>query len=162
MSKGITDRALSALVQNPPSHRVELKDGTIDGLVIRAGPRGRPTWTFRFRIVGAGGITERGTRLSGAKYHRISLGVYPTLTIKAARLQAAAYLASIERGEDPIATLEDNAVRRADTVSALVDEYLDHAKESMRSWRNASWNLTAILFRHGATALLGPFQIVTP
>jgi hypothetical protein len=34
MAKGITDRELKALLDKPPAHRVELNDGTIDGLNI--------------------------------------------------------------------------------------------------------------------------------
>lgn len=141
MAKGITDRELKALLDKPPAQRVELNDGTIDGLMIRVGPRGRPTWTLRFRVRGAGGITDRGTKLNGTRYHRVSLGTYPTVSIKVARQKAAGYLAALEGGEDPIASLEDQAIRRRDTVQALVDEYLIHAEQSMRSWRNAKWKL---------------------
>lgn len=144
MAKGITDRELKALLDKPPAHRVELNDGTIDGLMIRVGPRGRPTWTLRFRVRGAGGITDRGTKLNGTRYHRVSLGTYPTVSIRVARQKAAGYLAALECGEDPIASLEDQAIRRRDTVQALVDEYLIHAEQSMRSWRNAKW----LLYRH--------------
>ncbi|MFY7835800.1 MAG: tyrosine-type recombinase/integrase [Novosphingobium sp.] len=148
MAKGITDRELNGLVAHPPAERMDIKDGTIDGLVVRAGPRGRPTWTLRFRVRGAGGTTERGTKLNGAKYHRVSLGSYPAVSIKAARKKALEYLAAIERGEDPIAVLEDQAVRRRDTVNVLVEEYLVHAEQSMRSWRNAKW----LLNRHVVSA----------
>ncbi|MFZ1366580.1 Arm DNA-binding domain-containing protein, partial [Sphingorhabdus sp.] len=118
MAKGITDRELKALLDKPPAQRVELNDGTIDGLMIRVGPRGRPTWTLRFRVRGAGGITDRGTKLNGTRYHRVSLGTYPTVSIKVARQKAAGYLAALEGGEDPIASLEDQAIRRRATVQA--------------------------------------------
>ena len=66
-NRKLTDVRLRALLDSPPSDRVELKDGTIDGLTLRVGPRGRPTWTFRFRIRGEGGLTDRGTKLNGAR-----------------------------------------------------------------------------------------------
>lgn len=144
MAKGITDRELKALLERPPEKRQELKDGTIDGLTVRVGPRGKPAWTFRFRLLGAGGVTGRGTKLNGVRYHRVALGIYPALSVKEAREKAAAYLASIERGENPLERLEDEAVDGQDTVNSLVQDYLAHAKESMRSWRNAGW----ILNRH--------------
>lgn len=145
MANGLTDVKLKALLNNPPAERVELKDGVVDGLTVRVGPRGKPTWTYRFRVRGAGGTTARGTQLNGARYHRISLGTYPGVSIKAARARAAAYGEAAERGENPLDALEENAVDRRETVSALIDDYLAHAqREGMRSSRNARW----VLNRH--------------
>lgn len=144
MSNALTDVRLKALLAKPPTDRIELKDGIVEGLALRIGPRGRPTWTFRFRVRGAGGITARGTHLNGARYHRVSLGAYPAVTIKAARAKASAYAEAAERGENPIEALEAGAIDRRDTVATLVEDYLTHAEQSMRSWRNAKW----ILHRH--------------
>lgn len=116
----------------------------IEGLTLRVGPRGRPTWTYRFRIRGAGGITGRGTQLNGTRYHRVSLGAYPATSIKAARAKASAYAEAAERGDNPLEALEAGAIDRRDTVEALVADYLAHAEQSMRSWRNAKW----VLHRH--------------
>jgi len=66
------------------------------------------------------------------------------VSIKQARDKATAYLAAIERGENPLQGFEEQAVDRQDTVAKLVEDYLAHAKTSMRSWRNAGW----ILNRH--------------
>ncbi len=144
MSKGITDLKLKALLAKPPAERIELRDGVVEGLTLRIGPRGRPTWSFRFRVRGAGGVTARGTDINGTRYHRVSLGTYPATTIKAARAKASAYAEAAERGENPLEALEENAVDRRDTVEALVTDYLEHAEQTMRSWRNAKW----ILNRH--------------
>jgi len=144
MPKGLSDVKLKALLNNPPPSRIELQDDKVDGLSLRVGPRGRPTWTFRFRIRAAGGTTARGTQLNGTRYHRVSLGTYPAVSIKAARAKASLYAEATERGENPIDTLEENAVDRRDTVAALIDDYLTHAEQTMRSARNAKW----ILNRH--------------
>jgi integrase len=144
MATALTDVKLKALLNNPPAERLELKDGTVDGLTLRVGPRGKPTWSYRFRIRGAGGTTARGTELNGKRYHRVSLGTYPTVTVKAARAKASAYAAMADRGENPLDTLEENAVDRRDTVATLIDDYVTHAEAAMRSWRNARW----ILDRH--------------
>lgn len=145
MATGLTDVKLRALLTNPPAERQELKDGLVDGLTVRVGPRGKPTWTYRFRVRGAGGTTARGTQLNGARYHRISLGTYPAVSIKAARARASAYADAIERGENPLDALEDNAVDRRDTVAALIDDYVTHAEQQgMRSSKNARW----VLDRH--------------
>jgi integrase len=66
------------------------------------------------------------------------------VTIKAARAKASAYAAMADRGENPLDTLEENAVDRRDTVATLIDDYVAHAQAAMRSWRNARW----ILDRH--------------
>ncbi|KGB52647.1 Phage integrase [Sphingopyxis sp. LC81] len=137
----LTDVRLRALLDRPPSERIELKDGTIDGLTLRVGPRGRPTWTFRFRIRGEGGITERGTKLNGVRYHRVSLGSYPDVTIKEARRKAAAYADDAAAGRNPLTDFQERAIDKRDTVAALVEDYVAHAEQSMRSWRNAKWTL---------------------
>lgn len=120
---------------------MELKDGKVEGLTIRVGPRGRAVWTYRFRVRGAGGTTARGTFLNGTRYHRVSLGTYPTTSMKAARAKAAAYAQAAERGENPLEALEENAVDRRNTVADLIDDYVAHAERTMRSWRNARWVL---------------------
>lgn len=144
MAKSLSDTLLKALVNNPPAARLELKDDKIDGLAVRVGPRGRPTWTFRFRVRGAGGTTSRGTQLNGSRYHRVPLGCYPAVSIKAARAKASLYAEAIERGENPIDSLEENAIDRRDTVATLIDDYVTHTQRTMRSHKNAKW----ILDRH--------------
>jgi integrase len=144
VAKGLTDIQLKALVAKPPRERVELKDGAVEGLAVRVGSRGKPTWTYRFRVRGAGGTTDRGTQLNGSRYHRVSLGTYPAVSIKAARAKAGAYAEAVERGENPVDALEENAIDRRDTVAALIDDYVTHAEQTMKSWRNARW----VLDRH--------------
>jgi integrase len=145
MANGLTDVKLKGLLNNPPAERQELKDGIVDGLTVRVGPRGKATWTYRFRVRGAGGMTARGAQLNGKSYPRVTLGTYPTVSIKAARAKASAYAEAVERGENPLDALEENAVDRRDTVAALISDYVDHAqREGMRSWRNARW----VLDRH--------------
>ena len=141
MAKGFSDTQLRALLNKPPATRVELNDDKVDGLMLRIGPRGRASWTYRFRVRGAGGTTARGTLLNGRRFHRVALGTYPSVSIKAARAKASLYAEAVERGENPIHTLEENAVDRRDTVGALIDDYLFHADKTMRSARNAKWNL---------------------
>jgi len=67
----LTDTKLKALLATPPARRTELVDGTISGLMLRAGPRGKPTWTLRYAITGRGGVTARGKSLAGRKFYRI-------------------------------------------------------------------------------------------
>ena len=138
-SKRLTDTILRAYVASPPASRLEVPDGTIEGLAVRVGPRGKPAWTFRFRVLGDGGVTDRGTRLNGAKYHRVALGIYPQLSIKEARQKAAAYVADIEAGRNPLIEIEAKAVDRLDTFSVLAADFLTQAETKMRTWRTGSW-----------------------
>jgi integrase len=137
----LSDVRLRALLDRPPARRVELKDGTVDGLTLRVGPRGRPTWSFRFRLRGAGGLTERGTKLNGARYHRVSLGTYPDVSLKEARRKAAAFLDDVATGKNPLIEFEENAVDRRDTVAELVADFLVHAEQNHRTWKHAKWCL---------------------
>ncbi len=135
------DTTLKAYLEKPPAERLEIKDGTVDGLTIRIGPRGKPKWTFRFRVKGDGGVTERGTKLNGARYHRVALGVYPTMSVKAARAKASAYVEDIEEGRNPILSFEEKAVDRHDKISDLVENFITHAEKSLRTGRHARWCL---------------------
>lgn len=127
-NRKLTDVRLRALLDRPPSERIELKDGTIYGLTLRVGPRGRPTWAFRFRVRGEGGNTERGTKLNGVRYHRASLGIYPDVTIKEARRKAAAYADEAAAGRNPLNDFQERAIDKRDTAAALVEDYVAHAE----------------------------------
>lgn len=156
MAKGkLTDIQLRAYLSNPPAQRVEVKDGTVEGLTVRVGPRSRPTWVFRFRLRGAGGVTDRGTPINGAKYHRVSIGAYPEVSVTEARKKAAAYLDDVKAGRNPLDEFEERAVARGDTVGQLVEDYLAHAEATMRSWRNAKWTLNRHLVPAWRDKLVG-------
>jgi hypothetical protein len=92
----LTDTKLRSLCSSPPAERMELNDGTISGLIVRVGPRGRPTWTLRYTVKGRGGTTERGKKLAGRKFYRITLGEYPSVSLLKARAQAATMLADAD------------------------------------------------------------------
>lgn len=144
MAKGFSDIQLRALLAKPPACRLEISDDKVEGLAVRIGPRGKATWTYRFRVRGSGGVTSRGTPLNGTEYNRVSLGTYPAVSIKGARQKASTYAEQIERGENPLEVLEEGAIPKADTVGKLIDSYVAYANQSMRSARNAEW----VLNRH--------------
>jgi hypothetical protein len=103
----LTDAKLKSLYSSPPAERIELNDGTISGLLLRVGPRGRPTWTLRYTVKGRGGVTERGKKLAGRKFYRITLGEYPAISLLKARAQAANMLADA----DNAASIRSNVLR---------------------------------------------------
>ena len=75
-----------------PKKRSELLDG--NGLILRASPNGKRTWTVRYRFNG--------------KRHRIEVGSYPDMSLAEARAKLAEIKIDIAAGHDPqLARLED-------------------------------------------------------
>lgn len=127
---------------------MELQDGSIRGLAIRVGPRAKPTWTLRYAIAGAGGATARGKALRGRKFYRVTLGTYPAVSLKEARAKASAFVASAERGEDPLAQLEEAATTTKDSLAELAEAFLEgHVRNRLRSEKNAEWIIREYITR---------------
>lgn len=136
----LTDAKLKSLYAAPPAERLELNDGTISGLLLRVGPRGRPTWTLRYTVKGRGGVTERGKRLAGRKFYRITLGEYPALSLLKARAQAANMLADADNGINPVERVESVATVRRGTIAELSEAFLEHhCRGRLRSADKAEW-----------------------
>src|SRR5262249_21256857 len=83
----ITDFNLKALIKRPPKRQTDFPDPSCPGLSARVTRNGRITWSLRIRVAGEGGRSQRGHRRKGQQY-RLTLGRYPTVTIKAARAVA--------------------------------------------------------------------------
>ncbi|MFN7606726.1 MAG: Arm DNA-binding domain-containing protein, partial [Hyphomonadaceae bacterium] len=109
----LTDVKMRALLADPPTTRMELPDGSIPGLYLRVGPARHPTWTFRYVVKGASGTTSRGTKLAGRKFYRLTLGIYPYVSLREARAKAALMIADAEQGINPANEIERQA--EADT-----------------------------------------------
>lgn len=136
----LTDAKLKSLYSSPPAERIELNDGTISGLLLRVGPRGRPTWTLRYTVKGRGGVTERGKKLAGRKFYRITLGEYPAISLLKARAQAATMLADADNGINPIERLENAATVRRGTIAELSESFLEHhCRGRLQSAGKAEW-----------------------
>lgn len=76
----LTYAAVEALLKKPPTQRIDLMDGAVPGLMLRVGPRGA-TWSMRIRVVGEGGVTNRGHRKKDGKF-RLTLGEYRASSIE--------------------------------------------------------------------------------
>lgn len=136
----LTDAKLKSLYAAPPAERLELNDGTISGLLLRVGPRGRPTWTLRYTVKGRGGVTERGKKLAGRKFYRITLGEYPALSLLKARAQAANMLAEADNGINPVERLASVATVKRGTIAELSEAFLEHhCRGRLRSADKAEW-----------------------
>jgi integrase len=122
--KRLTDTAIRAIIAKPRTRRIDLADGAVAGLTLRIGRTRGATWSLLFRVVGEGGVTDRGHALKGGK-HRISLGSYPEISLEAARARASHSLDQAKNGECPTDALERNATAGGLNVSALCEKFLD-------------------------------------
>ena len=137
----LTDVGLRALMKAPPARQTDIADVATPGLSARVTPAGHVTWSLRLRVAGEGGQSARGRRAKGQQY-RLSLGSYPTVTIKEARAKAAEYRREAEAGQHPVRALEHNAVSRSDTVEHLIEAFIaDYAQPNLRSWKNGQSTL---------------------
>ncbi|HMF96098.1 MAG TPA: integrase arm-type DNA-binding domain-containing protein [Vicinamibacterales bacterium] len=128
----LTDRFIDTL--KAPPRRVEYHDGHCRGLVLRVTPAGVKTWTLRYRA-------ENGST------QRLTLGVYPDLTLKGARKEADIQRGTVADGDDPAAAkrvARTMAQSATDTVADLAKRYLaKHAKTKKRSWQEDERMLNA-------------------
>jgi integrase len=96
----------------------EIRDAEVRGLELRVSAGGTKTWRLHY------------TRRSDGRRRAVSLGSYPTLSLKAARSKARGLQASIENEEirgDPAAQRQMR--RQSITFSEIADEWLDrHAR----------------------------------
>jgi integrase len=126
-TRHLTDRRISSL--KAVGERVELMDGAVPGLGLRALPTGRKSWFLRY-----------GPREAR---RRIVLGPYPALSLEAARDKARELVSGVRLGgRDPIAErkAERAARRKAEdgTFGFLAACYLEeHAKRNkrLRPWK---------------------------
>src|SRR5262249_27678755 len=71
---------------------------------------------------------------AGGRERRFTIGTFPAWPVAEARKQAAALRREIDTGGDPLG--ERKAERKAPEFGALLDDYLDHARATKRSWRS--------------------------
>lgn len=121
--KKLTDTAIRAVLAKHQNRRVDLADGGVPGLTLRIGRTRGATWSLLFRVVGEGGVTDRGHALKGGK-HRISLGSYPDVSLEAARAKANRCLDQAKKGERPTEELERAATAGGLTVKALAEKFM--------------------------------------
>jgi integrase len=100
---------------SPPDKGVkEVWDEHCRGLCLLVRATGKATWTFRYR--------PRG----GGARRRVRLGEYPSVGLAEARRRADKQRGKVADGADPQG--ETNSKRKAPTLSALIDRYLQSAE----------------------------------
>lgn len=89
-------------------------------LGLRVAPSGRKTWFLLYRYRG--------------QQTRLTLGVYPILSLKEARRKAESQLGEVARGHDP--ARHNRELRQACTFDELATLYLEgYAKKHKRTWK---------------------------
>lgn len=122
MKLAITDIFLRTLAPPPKGARLEVRDTTEPGLILRMTHGGAATWSVRGRVG------------SDGRQSRVKLGTWPALGISAARSEARKAMGALETGADPVAkkravrdarkaTKEADKAAEGETVSARLIEW---------------------------------------
>ena len=116
----LTDRWLSS-VKPPPHGRLEFADGLCPGLRARITSKGKKSFSVVHWVKG--------------RQHRVTLGLYPHVSLADARMRAKEILAA--RPAPLAASTEVVIAEQQHTYAELADEYLErHLKPNTRTWRN--------------------------
>ncbi|MDZ7760823.1 MAG: tyrosine-type recombinase/integrase [Desulfovermiculus sp.] len=116
----LTVKQIEAL--RPESKRYEVPDG--DGLILRVSPSGKKSFCFVYRI--------------GNKVKRLTIGVFPEMSLAQARQEASKARSSKARGEDPVEAKKwaQETWKSTPTVAEFIDEYMQRwAKPNKKSWQ---------------------------
>jgi integrase len=106
MSKVLTSRAIDAL--KPKERQYDVRDAALPGLILRVNANGTKTWSL---------IVFRS-----AKRQRVTIGMYPEISLSEARRKAS------ER--------KKVGIRRTGSVEYFFNEYLAEIKPTRRSWKD--------------------------
>ena len=100
-TRRLTDQAVRSL--RPDSGQVDYWDVNPKNFGVRVSPAGRKTFIVRYRNAG--------------RYRRMSLGVYPTVSLTDARRHARQVLGEVANNDDPAQVRQD--ARHAPSFEAL-------------------------------------------
>lgn len=131
MQKALTTKTLDALKGN--EKRYDIHDLHCPGLSVRVSPTGRRVFSIKFRF----GLAQK----------RITLGVYPRMSLATAREKTIDILRQTDEGIDPT-----KQRRRPDMkVESICREFIRlHAKVRNKSWREAERTLEReLISAHG-------------
>jgi integrase len=136
----------------PPDRRLVVWDTKVDGFGLRVSPNGSRTYVFVYRY-------PRG-RSGKVKWYKI--GTTEDFSPEAARAEAEILRGDYQRGNDPMARLQDQRDKELarlaapkTTVEQIAKDFIArHAKKRNRSWKETQ----RILNRHVISAW-GPRQI---
>ena len=114
--------------KNTSGKRVEIRDKTLTGLVLRVTPNNRKTFSLH-------------TRIKNGENVQITIGTYPVVSLKDARAIAKNHLASIKRGHDPreqARMAKAHAEAHRITLHKLLDEVQPVFGLTRTMWRGSN------------------------
>jgi len=122
-SKHLTDPGIKKIGKAPKGKRIERFDAGVDGLCLRITDKGTKTWCFYYHFP---------TKTGEMKHHRLTLGLWPTMGVAAARKEAQERKDQAKSGIDPKATrLAERAAATTEamaaarnTFGAIADRYI--------------------------------------
>lgn len=124
----------------PSTKIITLNDG--GGLQLEVRPTGSKLWRLR--------CTINSTRT------RLSIGEYPSISLKAARAKRDEFKEQIAQGVDPRIKEDPTDEPQSKTFSEMVDLYLEHYREN----RNVKyWEGVESLFTRDANPVIGEYPI---
>jgi hypothetical protein len=114
----LTDRQIQ-LTKPPVSGRVTLSDG--NGLQLRITSSDKRIWSLQYRYQGT--------------MRKYTIGSYPEVSLKNARIRNTELRANIQAGNDPQTAKKLARSPSSTNVEECFDEYLrDHLKVNLKSW----------------------------
>jgi integrase len=126
MKRTLTDAAIRAL-RPPAAGRLEIADTSCRCLELRVTANGAKSFAFRYRA--------RGSR----RTERITLGPYPDLSLRDARIAADKLRGEVVAGKNPAGHKREASAR---SFAALADRYLtEHARRHKRTADKDARNL---------------------
>jgi integrase len=126
MKRTLTDAAIRGL-EPPATGRIEIADGACRCLELRVTANGAKSFAFRYRA--------RGSR----RTERITLGPYPDLSLRDARIKADKLRGQIVAGKNPAGHKREASTR---SFAVLADRYLtEHARRHKRTADKDARNL---------------------
>lgn len=136
-ARTFTDEFLQGL-KSSDNGRIEIADKECRGLVVRVNKNNTKSFNAIFRVLGDGGVTPKGKLLRG-KQQRITLGIYPEISIDDARQETLLIRSKASKGLDPRQEMrENNLLRNSNSVEAVAKEFIDkYAKTHTVAWKNA-------------------------
>ncbi len=82
--KALTDHGIKTMKPHK-TKRIELGDVVVPGLKLRCTPAGVKSFSLLYKVKGEGGESPKTGKPLTAQAHRITLGTFPMMKIKAAR-----------------------------------------------------------------------------
>lgn len=122
MKKALTNKTLEAL--KPKEKRYIVHDSHCPGFAVRVSESGRKTFIASYRY----GLLQR----------RLTIGVYPVITLAEAREKARAAFREVMEGVDPKAVQRRRNMTMREGVEAFIHQY---AKPRNRAWKEVERTL---------------------